>query len=48
MKQTKFVATDLDGTFLNDQKRFNRDLFAQVLKAYEATGGNSSWRVVAI
>ncbi|MCQ9620799.1 HAD hydrolase family protein [Weissella cibaria] len=39
MKQTKFVATDLDGTFLNDQKRFNRDLFAQVLKAYEATGG---------
>ena len=39
MKQTKFVATDLDGTLLNDQKRFNRDLFAQVLKEYEATGG---------
>ena len=35
----KFVATDLDGTFLNDKKQYNRDLFAQVINAYTAEGG---------
>lgn len=35
----RFVATDLDGTFLNDKKQYNRDLFAQIINAYTANGG---------
>lgn len=34
----KVIAVDMDGTFLNDEKQFNRDLFDQVLANCRAQG----------
>ena len=31
----KAVAVDMDGTFLNDQRSYDHDLFAQVLNKLE-------------
>lgn len=31
----KTVAVDMDGTFLNDQRSYDHDLFAQVLNKLE-------------
>ena len=38
MKKFKAVAVDMDGTFLNDQKGFDRNLFAELLKQMKDQG----------